>query len=413
MPDSDDPPGALPAESGESVSQPTTPAEDVSAGDDPQSAGESVAELPRFPRRRRRRRPRKPRLDQAPPETQIQAEEAEAEAPASGDVPAPPPHRHRRRRHRGPRPHSGSTVAPADEQLQVADSASAHVAQPGGEARDPISPEPSGDAAQSPTAESSDGKPDSPPRRRRRRRRGVRPIEAPASEAAAGESAPAVGGETGAGERRRRVPRMGARSLGDQAGGSSVADADGGHRSRGPRQRRGPVEGRPDRKPREADPAARGRTDGRPGSGRSGVEGRDRDPRERSRGRGQSGRTEGRRGRDRDEPRKQPERRLYALESVVDRGFEDVADEAGDSEARRVHWTIIKRMVADQNSGKAISAVYVLQREGVDTEFPSLGTARAAANKTIVHPEKLTISKAEHAAAKGDGAATERTRRQR
>jgi hypothetical protein len=90
-----------------------------------------------------------------------------------------------------------------------------------------------------------------------------------------------------------------------------------------------------------------------------------------------------------------------------------VTDEAGDNETRRVHWTILKRMVADQNSGKAISAVYVLQRDGVDTEFPSLGTARAAANKTIIHPEKLTLSKAEHAAAKGDGAAPERTRRQR
>ena len=90
-------------------------------------------------------------------------------------------------------------------------------------------------------------------------------------------------------------------------------------------------------------------------------------------------------------------------------GFEDVTDEAADSEPRRVHWTIIKRMVADQQSGKPISAVYVLQRDGVDTEFPNLGTARAAANKTIVHPEKLTLSKAEHAAAKGDGAAPKGT----
>jgi len=47
-----------------------------------------------------------------------------------------------------------------------------------------------------------------------------------------------------------------------------------------------------------------------------------------------------------------------------------------------------------------MSAVYVLQREGVDAEYPNLGAARAAVNKTIVHPEKLTMSKAEHAAAK-------------
>ena len=90
-----------------------------------------------------------------------------------------------------------------------------------------------------------------------------------------------------------------------------------------------------------------------------------------------------------------------------------MTDEAADSEPRRVHWTIIKRMVADQQSGKPISAVYVLKRDGADTEFPSLGTARAAANKTIVHPEKLTLSKAEHVAAKGDGGAAERNRRQR
>jgi hypothetical protein len=66
-----------------------------------------------------------------------------------------------------------------------------------------------------------------------------------------------------------------------------------------------------------------------------------------------------------------------------------------------------------RDQGKPISAVYVLQREGAETEFPSLGTARAAANKTIVHPEKLTMSKAEHAAAKGDGAPAERSRRPR
>jgi hypothetical protein len=85
---------------------------------------------------------------------------------------------------------------------------------------------------------------------------------------------------------------------------------------------------------------------------------------------------------------------------VVDRGFEDVVDPSDQSAARRVHWTILKRTVADQKSGKAMTAVYVLQREGVDAEFPNLGAARAAVNKTIVHPEKLTLSKAEHAAAK-------------
>ncbi|HKS88621.1 MAG TPA: hypothetical protein VJR70_04200, partial [Stellaceae bacterium] len=89
------------------------------------------------------------------------------------------------------------------------------------------------------------------------------------------------------------------------------------------------------------------------------------------------------------------ERKLYSFDSVVDRGFDDVEEEEG---TRRVHWTIVKRTTADQVSRKAMSAVYVLQRDGIDSEFPNLGAARAAVNKTIVHPEKLTRSKAEHAA---------------
>jgi hypothetical protein len=89
---------------------------------------------------------------------------------------------------------------------------------------------------------------------------------------------------------------------------------------------------------------------------------------------------------------------------VVDRGFEDITEdsnEGGEGGTRRVHWTIIKRTVANQKSGKAMSASYVLRREDLEAEFPNLGAARAAVNKTIVHPEKLTLSKAEHVAAKG------------
>ena len=118
------------------------------------------------------------------------------------------------------------------------------------------------------------------------------------------------------------------------------------------------------------------------------------------RGKGPPSRNDRGQGRDRAPPRKKPEPRLYALEAIVDRGFEDLVDAAEDNLTRRVHWTIVKRTVADQESGKPISATYVLKRDGVDTEFPGLGAARAAANKTIVHPEKLTLSKAEHAAAK-------------
>jgi len=82
---------------------------------------------------------------------------------------------------------------------------------------------------------------------------------------------------------------------------------------------------------------------------------------------------------------------------VVDRGFEDVEEETG---TRRVHWTIVKRMVADQISRKPVSQSYVVQRDGVDSEFPTLGAARDTVNKTIIHPEKLTPSKAEIAAQK-------------
>lgn len=91
------------------------------------------------------------------------------------------------------------------------------------------------------------------------------------------------------------------------------------------------------------------------------------------------------------------ERKLYSFDSVVDRGFDDIEEEAG---TRRVHWTIVKRTTADQVSRKPVSFLYVLQRDGVDSEFPSLGVARNEVNKTIVHPEKLTRSKAEYAAEK-------------
>ena len=97
---------------------------------------------------------------------------------------------------------------------------------------------------------------------------------------------------------------------------------------------------------------------------------------------------------------RKPEPKLNSFEVVVDRGSEDVTDEANEGAVRRITWTIVKRTVADQRSTRVISAVYVLRRDGVDTEFATLGTARAAVNKTISHPEKLTRSKSEYAAAK-------------
>jgi hypothetical protein len=115
------------------------------------------------------------------------------------------------------------------------------------------------------------------------------------------------------------------------------------------------------------------------------------------RGDRRDGRRDGPSGRGRAGPARKLDRKLYSFDSVVDRGFDDIEEEAG---TRRVHWTIVKRTTADQVSRKPVSFLYVLQRDGADSEFPSLGTARNEVNKTIVHPEKLTRSKAEYAAEK-------------
>ena len=53
--------------------------------------------------------------------------------------------------------------------------------------------------------------------------------------------------------------------------------------------------------------------------------------------------------------------KLYSIDSIVDRGFEDIEEEG---ETRRVHWTIVKRTTADQISRKPVATVYVLQRDG-------------------------------------------------
>jgi hypothetical protein len=98
--------------------------------------------------------------------------------------------------------------------------------------------------------------------------------------------------------------------------------------------------------------------------------------------------------------RKKPEPKLYRLESIVDRGFEDVADPATEGTTRRLDWTILKRTTADQRTARALSAIYVLRRDGADAEFAQLSAARAAVHKTISHPEKLTLSKAEHSKAR-------------
>ncbi len=219
--------------------------------------------------------------------------------------------------------------------------------------------------------------PDGQPLRRRRRRRRPPQLggagEPPADGEAATEAAAQPASDPNRPPRHRSRRPRGERS-GDRPGERPAASGETAPReARGDRDRRSAA----GRGPRSD--GAGGRRDG-PGGRRDRHDGRDG------------------RGRGRDDRPKRIERKLYSMDSVVDRGFEDVEEESG---TRRVHWTIVKRTVADQITRKPMSQSYVLQRDGVDSEFPSLGAARDAVNKKIVHPEKLTLSKAEHAAQKG------------
>ncbi|HVC55057.1 MAG TPA: hypothetical protein VND95_03830 [Stellaceae bacterium] len=233
----------------------------------------------------------------------------------------------------------------------------------------------------------------------------------PADAAATGDGTPARRSFRVPRRRRRHAPLAAAPSGPDAASGSSAPaagdaaprgePATGPARPRNRRRRRTAPAGAPaspanaetaERRPRDG--AAPSRADGeragnRRDGGRDGGRGGGRD-------RGPRAGNDGRRDR-RDGPPRRVERALYSVDSVVDRGFEDVEEDDG---TRRVHWTIVKRTTADQVSRKPVAAAYVLQRDGLDSEFPSLGAARNAVNKTIVHPEKLTRSKAEYAAEK-------------
>ena len=291
--------------------------------------------------------------------------------PAAGSSEPTRPFRRRRRRRRPPRPtHPAEAVAPpqnqterpatAEDSGESGDLMATPPPEDAGESGDLAATRPPEDAAESGDLTATPPPEGGPRRRRRRRRRPPRPAEASAAEADKTVTPSAAEGTPAGVPRNRSVPHRGARSRGAS------------------NRRRG------DGQPSERRPAGDSR----------------RAPDRRRRGKGSPSRNDRRQERDRAPPRKKPEPRLYALEAIVDRGFEDLVDAAEDNLTRRVHWTIIKRTVADQESGKPISATYVLKRDGVDTEFPGLGAARAAANKTIVHPEKLTLSKAEHAAAK-------------
>lgn len=358
------------AEAHQSAHSPAAPS-DAEAAPPPASegvpaAGTSPDGAPRGPRRRRRRRRGPPRQAPADAPRLGSALEAGGPAPAGegengevqgGDDAARPilklrnVPRGRRRLAHPPGLRSGAADA----------------AQTGGASAE-ASAEAPAEGAVAAEGEASQQS-ERPPRRRRRRRRPRSETPTGTAEAASGEAGAAAPATDRPPRRdwfgRNRRPRREGEAPQEGRGG---ADGAAGQRER-----------------REAGP--------RNGAGRGpGGERRERGGDQRGRRGGPGDR------RGRGAPERKVERKLYSVDAVVDRGFEDVEQEG---ETRRVHWTIVKRTVADQVSRKPVSASYVLQRDGNDAEFPSLGAARDAVNKTIVHPEKLTASKSEIAALKG------------
>ena len=379
---SDDPPSAPTA----SVESETPSATVADALDGANPAGPSLqdgeAQQPRPRRRRRRRRPPPAAAspgatigDQttpegiAPPGDTIPDTNADAQGDTGGAAQAPRPRRHRRRRRGPPREMPQQSPVSAGDRVDKSGPADSTTATP---REDPTQSQPA------PGMASELARP------RRRRRRPAR--------------GPGLMDQTESGGQSPSGPEAITEGASQSEPGTVRRPWPG-----RPRNRRPPARAAPDGDPRRHGARQPGERTARPGdAGARGPDRRDRGSDTRGR---RDGRSSGRPpGRGREAAPRKPEQKLYALESVVDRGFEDVTEdsnEGGQGDTRRVHWTIIKRTVADQKSGKAMSASYVLQREGVEAEFPNLGAARAAVNKTIVHPEKLTLSKAEHVAAKG------------
>lgn len=424
---------------------PVAPAADAAPDMPPNAASEPDGQTPEGqtdalprdqPRRRRRRRRRRPpgeaslaasgepaviSADQEPLEATVEdadlpagegaAESASEQEPGAALAPSDRPRRRRRRRRPPPPGGLGSALPRAD-----AGTAAGDMPGDGSEVQGIAGGEAGAAPASADAARGATGYLRLPVRGRRRLPRPPGLQRGAADGAPPNGDAQADGAEAGgtrvAGEypsrhRRRRSrppPRIGdALPAGqDRLASGALQDAGGPPRARGPNRRPGQERSRDTQPAGPGDRQDRGPRRG-PRDGDNGAP-RLREPFGRddrgARSRGPGGRGDGARGRGRDAPARRVEQKLYTLESMVDRGFDDVADEAEDSGSRRVHWTIVKRSVADQKSGKAMSTTYVLQREGAETEFPNLGAARMAANKTIVHPEKLTMSKAEHVAAK-------------
>jgi hypothetical protein len=326
----------------------------------------------------------------SPPDTAPQAPQAGSAEPvalstgAADGAPATdkPRRRRRRRRRKGPRPADGT--APLGAEGQSAET-SAAPGQTG-------APVPATEAAPGSERPRERG----PRERRFRERRFSPPVP---GETATPPEGPRLHGprEGGQGERRFRDRRP-LPSTPGEAGTPPQAPRPHVPRERGPGERRfrdrGPRPGTPDAvagapPPVAAEPAAR--EPRRNDRGPRGERRHDDRPR---------GGKKGKFGDRRDAPYKKPEPKLYSLESVIDRGFEEVADSENEGATKRVDWTILKRTVADQRSAKPVSAIYLLRRDGSDTEFANLSAARSAVNKTIVHPEKLTKAKADYASTK-------------
>jgi hypothetical protein len=377
-------PGAAPAEDG--MGEISRPADPAMAADAP---GETVAAAgPGTPRPRRRRRRRRPATAAAAGGEAGSSQSDAADVAALAETGEAPP--------------EPATATGTDGSEGAATDGAA--AAPGGEPSRPVL---------------------RLRQRNRRRRRPAMPGLLPGHSdpaATAGGTPPAIAEIRAAlapGQRSFSVPRRQRRyaplsGTPNAASGAGATASEGGVETSGTpsrprrRRRRGPAGGvMPEAAPATTEAGSATESGGEAarrhhrGGSRRGEEARQDGGRERHGDRRERGRDRGERrerGGKGAPPKRAVEQKLYSVDAIVDRGFEDVEEEGG--ETRRVHWTIVKRTTADQISRKPVATLYVLQRDGVDTEFPTLGTARSAVNKTIVHPEKLTPSKAERAIAK-------------
>jgi hypothetical protein len=336
-----------------------------------------------------------------------------------GDAPRK---RRRRRRRKGPHPEGapGEAVASGEAGETHAETESTlHL--PEGAAPALSAPTLSGSGEALPAGEQ-------PKRKRRRRRR------KPSSEGAAvpvldenGQPIVTVSAEGAPGVEGARAPRPPRSRRPRREGAAATGDATSGTGESAPRQVMGPFlprahrprrDGAPagERPPRERTPRGdrpprdRAAAGDRPPRERAAAgdrpprergPGGDRGPRDRDRRPGGGGGGKFGKGGGRGDARSdRPAPKLYTMESVVDRGFDEVPDTENEGATKREAWSIVKRTVADQRAAKTVSALYVLKRDSGDTEFGNLAAARAAVNKTIVHPEKLTKAKGDYASTK-------------